>query len=60
MELENLTKGELAELFLQVHGRYLDVTNKNFRDYIRNPDFIIIEEELTAVLNELQRRREMK
>ena len=60
MELQSLTKRELTELFLIVHGRYLAATNTTYKEYRGNPVFAVIERELNEVLNELQRRRENK
>jgi hypothetical protein len=57
MQLEQLTKPQLHELFLEVHARYLRATNKPLREYVNDPEFIQVEHELAQLLTELRRRR---
>ena len=58
MDLSVLTKVELNELFLKVNNEYLSAVSRPISEYIDNPKFKRIREELRLITNELRRRRE--
>jgi hypothetical protein len=58
MDLTLLSKDQLDELFLKINNRYLAGTGQSVFEYMHDPDFLKLREELRQILNELQRRRE--
>ena len=60
MDLTTLSKGDLQEEFLRINHLYISIIGGKLKDYINDPAFLKIREELRDVLNELQRRREIR
>ena len=60
MDLTTLSKDDLQEEFLRINHLYISITGNKLKDYIDDPMFLKIREDLRNVLNELQRRREIK
>jgi hypothetical protein len=52
-----LNKVELNDLFLKVNNEYLSAVSRPISEYIDNPKFKRIREELRLITNELRRRR---
>ena len=60
MDLTALSKDELDALFMKVNTEYIRQCKGDPHDYMKKGDFLKIGNELTAVINELVRRREKK
>jgi hypothetical protein len=58
MDLTLLSKDQLDESFLKINSRYLGATGRSVFEYMHDPDFLKLREELRQVLNERQRRKE--
>jgi hypothetical protein len=56
-ELKALNKRQLHDLFLKINQLYMEATSRPFREYVHNPDFMRIEQQLMDVIAELRRRR---
>ena len=60
MDLTTLSKSELNDLFMKVNTEYINLCKGDPQAYIKKDNFLQISNQLTAVLNELVRRREIK
>jgi hypothetical protein len=58
MELKDLTRDQLNEEFIRVNTIYHDSISQKYSDFIKDPGFLKVREELRLVLNELKRRRQ--
>ena len=57
MDLTLLSKDQLQDEFLKINARYIRISAGQPSDYMYNKEFLAIREQLHAVLNELERRR---
>jgi hypothetical protein len=58
MDLKDLTKQQLIDVFLSVNSRYLSTRWREVNINVDGSDFMELRNELGEVLNELQRRRQ--
>ena len=60
MDLAALSKSQLNDLFLKVNSEYIWLCKGDPQEYIKKQQFLVVSNQLTAILNELVRRREIE
>jgi hypothetical protein len=60
MTLQELSRDKLTDRLLAVHDSYQRATCLTLAEYIQDPGFLRIRDELNELLNELKRRREQE